>query len=212
MLVVALTAMRGAREALAMTSPALLLSNAHRAWMFRRTIDRKVASAFAMGAIPGALVGGLAVPSIPPRALSVLLVVSTISALARSRGLFQLRARASTIAPAGTVIGALAATSGGAGMLVGPLYLSLGLSGAAYVGTVAISGVALHIGRVIGYGAVGLLSASLVPDALTLLAGLVAGNAVARRLRTRFTSESEARIELASLTLATVLAVFGVAR
>ena len=97
-------------------------------------------------------------------------------------------------------------------MLVGPLYLSLGLTGAAYVGTVAISGVALHLGRLVGYGAGGLLSASLLPDAAALLVGLIAGNGFARVLRTRLTPETESRIELASLSIATLLAVIGIAR
>lgn len=211
-LLIALSVTRGPREALVVTAPALLFSNLHRAWLLRRSIDPRIAGAFAIGAIPGAILGGLVVPAIPSRWLSGLLVATTLLALARSRGLVSFRARPVAVAPLGAGIGALAATSGGAGMLVGPLYLSLGLRGVAYVGTVAISAVALHIGRVVGYGASGILSAAEIPDALTLLAGLVVGNLLAHRLRAHVSPETESRIELASLSLATLLAVFGVAR
>lgn len=212
MLVIALSVLKSAREALVVTTPALLLSNLHRAWLLRAAIDRRTAAAFALGAVPFAIVGGLVVPAIPERALSILLVASTLLVLARSRGLVTIRAHRGMVAPAGAAIGALAATAGGAGMLVGPLYLSLGLSGVAYVGTVAISAVALHLGRVVGYGVSGVLTIADLPSAAALLAGLILGNLVAHRLRGRLSPAAEGRIEVASLSLATILAVLGVAR
>ena len=212
LLVVVLSVLRDAHEALAVTTPALFFSNGHRAWLFRRHIDRGVARAFALGAIPGAIVGGWVVPALPGRALSAILVFSTLLALARSRGFLRLRAHPAFLTPAGVGIGALTATSGGAGMLVGPLYLSVGLSGTVYMATVAISGTALHLGRIIGYAAGGMFGRALLPSAVALLVGLVAGNFAGKYVRAGVSKENEVRIELGALCVATLLAVLGVVR
>jgi uncharacterized protein len=212
LLVVVLSATRGPKEALAVTSPALLFSNIHRAWIFRKDIDRRIAKAFGLGAFPGAIVGGFFVPALPPRVLSALLVGSTVLVLLRARGILKVSPHRRAITPLGLSIGALTATSGGAGMLVGPLYLSLGLTGAAYAGTVAVAGVSMHLGRLVGYGVGGMLDKALLPDASSLLAGLVIGNVLARRVRARLSHKTEVRIEIVSLSLATALAVLGLAR
>src|SRR5688500_15046582 len=83
LLVVTLSAWKGPHFALAVTTPALLLSNLHRAYLFRRVLDTKVAKAFALGAIPGAFAAGWLVPRLPEAALHGVLVAATSLTLAR---------------------------------------------------------------------------------------------------------------------------------
>lgn len=97
-------------------------------------------------------------------------------------------------------------------MLVGPLYLSLGLSGTAYVATVAVSGVAMHLGRMLGYAAGGMFTREILPTAFVLMLGLVGGNLIGKHIRAAVSKETEVRIELGALCVATVLAVLGVVR
>ncbi|MBC8067982.1 MAG: hypothetical protein IAG13_06575, partial [Deltaproteobacteria bacterium] len=108
------------------------------------------------------------------------------------------------------VIGALTATSGGAGMLIAPLVLSTGLTGARYVATVALCAIAMHVGRVIGYGTVGLLSSEQLPIIATLLVGLVIGNLLGRRLRGSISAGVEKRVELVALVVANLAALANV--
>ena len=53
--------------AVAHTAPALLLANAHRAFLYRESLDRKVAGAFILGTVPAALVGSLVADQVQAR-------------------------------------------------------------------------------------------------------------------------------------------------
>ncbi len=203
--------LRGPHEALAITSPALLVSNLHRTLMFRKSVDRRVAALLSSGAIPGAVLGGLLLPALPSMLVTSLLVVTTGLALLRSRGLLNVSPGRNSLVAAGSGIGALAATSGGAGFLVAPVVMSTGLKGLPYVATVSCCAVALHIGRVAGYGMSGLLAASLLPMIAALLVGLVTGNLIAARYRDRIPTAVETKIELGALVTTAILALVGVA-
>lgn len=212
LLVAVLVALRGPHVALAVTTPALFASNGHRAWLFRRVLDWRVAGLFALGAVPSAALVGYFVPALPGWVLAAILVFATLLTLARSAGWIDLRPKRAVIASAGAGIGALAATAGGAGALTAPLFLSAGLTGTAYVGTVALAAVALHAGRLLGYGSGGLLHADLVPAMLVLLAGLLVGNLAGKRLRTRIDATLEKRVEVGALVVCTALAIVGIGR
>lgn len=203
--------LRGPHEALAITSPALLVSNLQRTFMFRHAVDRRVAALLSSGAIPGAILGGLLLPRLPSLIVTLLLVATTGLALLRSQGLLTIAPGRKSLVAAGTGIGALAATSGGAGFLVAPVVMSTGLKGLPYVATVSCCAVALHIGRVAGYGMSGLLVVSLLPMIGALLAGLVLGNLVAARYRDRIPTAVQAKIELGALVTTAILALAGVA-
>ena len=59
LLLIACSMLDGPHAALAMTAPALLCGNAHRAWLHRRTIDWPIALRLIVGGLPGAIIGGL---------------------------------------------------------------------------------------------------------------------------------------------------------
>lgn len=212
MLVVVLSLLHDPRYALAVTAPALLVSNGHRAWMFRRSLDARVALAFAIGLVPGALAGGVVLPALPTWALQGLLVTMTALALARARGLWSWKPDPRAMAPIGLGIGAVAATTGGAALLVGPVLMSAGLRGERFVATVALAGVSLHAGRVAGYAISGLVGMHIAPQIAVLLAGLLVGNVVGKRTRRSFPDGVETKVELGALVVCTTLAVVGLAR
>ncbi len=116
-----------------------------------------------------------------------------------------------SLVAAGSGIGALAATSGGAGFLVAPVVMSTGLRGLPFVATVSCRAVALHLGRVAGYGISGLLVPGLLPMIGALLVGLLAGNLVAARYRRHMPPKLEGRIEVGALIATALLALAGVA-
>lgn len=212
LLQVALSLVLGPRVALAVTAPALLVGNLHRALHYRAHIDRAVARSFVIGALPGSLVGGLAAVVIPPAAMHALMLAMASLAVARHVGLWQWKPTAALMIPASAGIGMVSATSGGAGLLVSPLMLSTGLTGERYVSTVAVAAVSMHAGRLVAYGAGGLVSAQTLAYAAVLTVAILAGNVLGARARKHIAASAAPRVELGVLGVATALAVAGVAR
>lgn len=197
------------KVALAATAPALLLGNVHRTWLFRADLDRTVARRFALGALPGSLIGGSLLGHVPNRWLAGLMVTTTGLAIVRLCGVRLPTLRAGAVVPAGFGIGALSATAGGAGVLTAPLLLSLGLKGSGYLATAAAASVAMHLGRLVSYGATGLFSPMVLRLAALLTIAVLAGNGVGKRLRPHLAPRSATRLEAAVLVGATLLAVAG---
>lgn len=212
-LLIVCTALRGPHAALAMTAPALLLGNLHRAWLYRRTIDRPIAMRMTLGGLPGALAGGLVAGAMPERIFDVILVGTTALAIAKALGFIRFSVPRGALAPAGFGIGAMTGTAGGAGVLLAPVLLSSGLSGATYVGTASVVAVVTHIGRVAAYGTVGLFSGPEGGGARTLIAALAlalaifGGNALAERVRPRLSTRACVRLEYAVLVICVALSV-----
>jgi hypothetical protein len=229
LLVLALSFARTPQEALALTSPALLLGGLHRLYLHRREVDRRIAIAFSVGAFPGSLLGGALVPALPAGALRALLVVATVlgvgRALQRGRGAAPRSTAApaghprgaprgpatAALIPAGFGISALAGTTGSAGLLLGPLLISSGLTGGAYVGTSAAASVSMHLGRILAYGAGGLITPATLSAAAVLTAAIVAGNLLGERVRRHVGAELGARIEIGVLMACVALALGGMA-
>lgn len=199
-------------RALACTAPALLAGNLHRVWLFRSAVDRPRLTAFAAGAVPGAVLGGLFAVALDARVIhGILLATATLSIL-RSALRVRWRVPTPSLVPAGALIGALTGTAGGAGLLVSPILLAAGLSGTAYVATVAGCAVAMHAGRIVGYAAGGLFTAELLAlSGLTTLA-ILAGNLLGKRLRAALERLPENLLEHAVLVTCVAVAVLGVGR
>jgi len=199
--------------ALATTAPAMLISGLHRMWMLRTEVDRSIAKGFAYGAIPGSFLGGLVVTKAPDAFLRWLMLGMTAVAMVRGLKLYEWRPRAWAMVPAGVGIGAISATAGGAGLLVGPLFISAGLTGKRFVATIAAAAVALHVGRIFAYGLGGLVTQETLLRGAVLTVSLMVGNVVGLRLRDRVLNDARAqRLELAALVVCVGLSVFGVGR
>jgi uncharacterized membrane protein YfcA len=209
LLVLALSLVHSPAEALAMTSPALLVGNLHRLALGWSAVDRRVARAFVCGALPGSALGGALAVSLPAGLLQVLLVVSTGLAVGQASGRLSFRPGAGALVPAGLGVGMLAATTGSGGLLVSPLLLATGLRGAVYVATGAASAVALHVGRIAGYGLGGLVTRETLAASLVLAAAILLGNGVGQRVRGRLDPRLSTRIEFGVLIVCVALALAG---
>lgn len=212
LLVLTLSFLLGPAAALASTAPALLLGNIHRFTLFRRDIDARVAYAYAIGAVPGSIAGGLVVVALPDKVIHVLMAAMAVLAVLRSRGVFRYRLSSAWMIPAGFGIGALAATTGGAGLLAGPLFMAAGLKGDAYIATSAAAAAAMHAGRIIAYGAGGLFTLEIAVIAAVLAAAILAGNREGLRIRRRLDEGTPERIELGALVGCVTLSIASLGR
>jgi hypothetical protein len=213
LLLLGLSVVWGPAAALASTAPAMLVGNMHRLWMMRAEVDRPIAKAFAWGAVPGSFVGGLLAAWMPEGVLRWLMLGMTAAAVGRAFDLWSWRPRASAMGPAGAGIGALSATAGGAGLLVGPLLMAAGLSGKRFVATVAAAAVALHAGRVVAYGLGGMMTGETAMRAAVLTVAVMGGNQIGLWVRDRILNDERAhRLELGALVVCVGLSVIGVGR
>lgn len=211
LLLLALSLLIGPHAALATTAPALLVSNAHRLYLFRKSLNRRVAALFALGALPGSLAGGAVAAWVSPGWVKGAMVATTLLALGQRAGWWKARPPAALVAPAGAVIGAVAATAGGAGTLVAPVLMAAGLSGDAYVAGTAAAGVSMHTGRVLAYGFTGLVNPTTAAWSALLVVALLVGNALGQRLRAATSPRALERVEIATLLACAALALAGAA-
>jgi uncharacterized membrane protein YfcA len=211
LLLLALATATSPLHALAVTAPALLLGNLHRVVLYRRELEPRTAGALVLGAVPGSVIGGLLATQLPETVLRLLMVALAGLAIARAAGWLRWTPPAVASAPVGFVTGLITATSRGAGVLVAPFLLARGLRGAAYVGTMACGAVAMHAGRMVAYGAGGVLDARVVLQGAALAVAILGGNLVGDRVRRALGARAQGRVQLAVLLTTAALAVGGLA-
>jgi len=201
----------GPHAALAITAPALLIGNLHRAVLFRKFIDRRVAALMIAGALPGAFVGGLLAGAVPAWALHVFLVVLTLLAIARALRWLSFDVPRWALGPSGFVIGGMTGTAGGAGVLFAPVLLSAGLRGAAFVATTSIIAVATHVGRVVAYASNGFFTRDLALSTFIVAVAITVGNALGERTRKRLSQVATTRLEYGVLVVCVGVSLLGFA-
>jgi uncharacterized membrane protein YfcA len=211
-LLLALGALGSPHEALALSSPALLLGNLHRAILYRRDAVWGIALRLAAGAVPAAIVGGAFAGRTPAIVIDAVLVALTAFAILRALGKISFTVPIRAFPFAGALVGLLTGTSGGAGVMISPLLLSTGLTGKRFVATTACVAFAIHVGRVLAYAKTGLVEAHQLGGIAVVAIAIFAGNALATRAR-RFISERACtRLEYGTLTVCVALSVLGLSR
>ncbi|MEM6926565.1 MAG: TSUP family transporter [Myxococcota bacterium] len=212
LLVLALQALEGDPViAMAIASPALLLGNGHRAWLYRAHFPggREFATPWLVACGIGAMLGGLGAVAVPPIVLKVGMALAAVYAVGRQIGWVPAVQRPRAVAAAGIVVG-LASTTGGAGLLAAPFLMSLGLSGHGYLAMLSISAVTMHASRIVSFGALGAIEASHVLLAGGLAIGIAAGNAAGKHFRTRLSEDTVTRLQSVAMIAMIVLALVGV--
>ncbi|MCK6524035.1 sulfite exporter TauE/SafE family protein [Myxococcota bacterium] len=206
-----LSAVEGPKAALAISAAALLVGNTHRLFMLRDKLDAGTALRVVCGAFPGAILGGLTAAWLSDRALSLL--IASVVGLALVRPLLKDAPIVPrwALAPAGLGIGVLTGNAGGSGLLVAPLLLSAGLSGARYIATSAAVAVAMHSGRLGAYVSEGMMNPERALDAAILAVGLPLGNLLGERLSHHLSDRRSAQINYGAMALCGALALFGIA-
>ena len=195
--------------ALVITGPALLVGNLHRVVLYRRHIRRPLAWRFALGAAPGALVGGFLAVGIPELVLRIAMVALAVAAVGKVLSGWSIKPSPGALIPGGAAVGFVTATSGGGGLIAGPLWLASGLSGRTYVGTAAVGAAAVHVARMTGYGAGGVLDPGALQLGLLGAACITLGNLVGDRARRLVPEPWVPRLEVGVVLSGLALALVG---
>ena len=148
----AIVAVFGIREAIPILTVAQLIGNASRVWFNRRELDWRVVGWFALGAVPFALLGGFLFAKAPLTVLTrllgafLLLVVVWRHTRPKPKSF-----PVASFAGIGAGASFLSALLGSVGPIMAPFFLAYGLVKGAYIGTEALSTVVMHIVKLIAY-------------------------------------------------------------
>jgi uncharacterized membrane protein YfcA len=186
-LIPALVAVFGVRDAIPILTVAQLIGNGSRVWFNRRELALPVVAWFALGAVPLALVGG------------VLFATAPLGALTRLVGVFLLvmvvwrhvprapawRPGVRAFAGIGAAFSFLSALIGSVGPLMAPFFLAHGLVKGAYIGTEALATVVMHVTKLAAYQGMAILTLRAVVAGLALGPIMIAGSYVGKRMLDR---------------------------
>lgn len=208
----ALVAAFGVREAVPILTVAQLIGNGARVWFNRGELDGRVVGWFALGGVPMALAGGYLFARAPSGALTrllgaflLLIVVWRHVRPSRSR---------SFPAPAFVAVGAggslLSALLGSVGPLMAPFFLAYGLVKGAYIGTEALSTVIMHVTKLVAYQQTSVLSVAGATIGLALSPVMILGSFIGKRVVDRLPGHVfVAVIELVLLTAGSLFLIRG---
>lgn len=180
----ALVALFGVRDAIPILTVAQLIGNASRVWFNRGELNLAVVGWFALGGIPAALLGGLLFATAPlsalTRILGAFLLFVVIWRHWHLRPLPRIPLRGFAIL--GAVSSFLSALLGSVGPFMAPFFLAFGLVKGAYIGTEALSTVVMHVTKLVAYGNASLLSGGSVAIGLALGPIMVGGSFIGKRI------------------------------
>lgn len=180
----ALVAVFGIRDAIPILTVAQLIGNGARVWFNRGELAWRVVGWFALGGVPLALVGGYLFAAAPLPALTRLLGAFLLLIVAW-RHIRPWRARpfpASAFTGIGAGSSLLSALLGSVGPLMAPFFLAYGLAKGAYIGTEAMCTVVMHVTKLIAYRQTAVLTGSDLLDGFMLSPLMIAGSYLGKRV------------------------------
>jgi len=182
----ALVALFGIREAVPILTVAQLIGNASRVWFNRAEVNWRVVGWFALGTVPFALLGGFLFAKAPLAALTRLLGAFLLLVVVWRH--LRPKPKSFPVASfAGIGAGAsfLSALLGSVGPIMAPFFLAYGLVKGAYIGTEALSTVVMHIVKLVAYRQTAVLTLSGALIGLGLGPVMILGSFLGKRILNR---------------------------
>jgi uncharacterized membrane protein YfcA len=177
------TALFGLRAAVPILTLTQLSSNGFRVALNRRELRWRLIGWFALGAIPGAVGGGLLLARAPLAPLERLLGAFLIGVVVwRRLRRWPRRPADPAFAAVGAASGLGSALLGSVGPLTAPFFLAAGLTRSAYIGTEAAGALTVHLTKIATYGAGDLLTSPVLLHGIALTPATLLGAWVGRRI------------------------------
>ena len=142
----------------------MLFNHIARVSAFRREVNWRIARRVMLSALPLTVLGAMFYAVLPARAIAIVLGLFVLVFVPGRR---LLGASAWQLSPLGLtgvggIFGFISGTAFGAGMILIPVLLGMGLSGAALVGTDAVIGLAILVVKAITFGSLSVLNTDTV--------------------------------------------------
>ncbi len=163
-LAAALTTVTGPKAVVPLIAVYALFANLGRVYIYRKDIHWNFVIRFILASLPGLWLGAQFLKWVPETYLMLLFGLLLIGALPLRRRLKQIQSEPhwGTLAAIGFIFGAVSGTAVGSGMFVIAALNTIGLHGAALLGTDAAIGIANSASRIITFAALGLLDRGTV--------------------------------------------------
>ena len=164
LLAVALSPIVGIQALIPIMTVTMLINHIARVGAFRRNISWVIAGRVMVTALPLTVLGASVYAALPPRAVALVLGLFVLVFVPARRllGDSAWRLGASGLMGVGGLFGFISGTAMGAGMILIPVLLGMGLSGGALVGTDAVIGLAVLVVKAITFGTLAVLNTELV--------------------------------------------------
>lgn len=172
----------GVQNVVPVLSFGMLMTNAHRLWLYRRHADLKLIGAVLVTVVPAVVIGTSIYLALPPQVIPI--VLGSFLLLSIPIGRFFARRKLQLgpvgVSVAGGVFGIISGTTPGAGMLMVPVLLGAGLVGEAFLATDASISVAVNLTKAVIFNRLDSLPVDLLAIGLVIGACTVPGNYAAR--------------------------------
>ena len=174
----------GPRVAVPVMAIASVFGNVGRVIAWWREIRWRPVLAYALTAVPGAVLGAHTLLTIPPVVVDVCLAAFFLAMIPVRRLLrrSRFRVRLWHMAVAGTVVGFLTGLVLSTGPLSVPVFTGYGLTGGAFLGSEAASSVLVYAGKLATFGGAGVLTPAVLTRGLAIGLALLIGSMLAKRI------------------------------
>lgn len=172
-----ITPIVGPKAVIPMISATMLITNASRVWFLRSSLDLGTALTVVAVAVPAAALGAMVYVRLESNLIQALLGVMLLLTVPTRRWIAARKitpGTASKLAIGGTY-GFLSAIIIGAGMLIIPLLMGVGLAGAALLATDAAIASLVGLGRVVFFGALDALTLPMLVVAVIMGVSMIPG-------------------------------------
>jgi uncharacterized protein len=180
----ALVAVFGVRDAIPILTVAQLIGNGARVWFNRREVNWRVVGWFSLGAVPFGFLGGYLFATAPlsalTRFLGGFLLFVVLWRHLRRRELAKPPLKSFAAIGAGATF--LSALLGSVGPIMAPFFLAFGLVKGAYIGTEAMATVVMHLTKLIAYRQASVLQGRAIVAGLALGPIMVLGSYVGKKI------------------------------
>ncbi|HEX6118960.1 MAG TPA: sulfite exporter TauE/SafE family protein [Dongiaceae bacterium] len=203
-----LASILGVQHVVPVMSFAMLITNVHRLTLYRRHADLKLIGLVLLTIVPAVVLGTTIYLGLPPHMISI--VLGSFLLLSIPVGRFfarrKLRLGPAGLSLAGGCLGIISGTTPGAGMLMVPVLLGVGLVGEAFLATDASISIAVNLTKAVIFNRLGGLPLGLLGIGLVIGVCTVPGNYAARWILRRtlvrlHTRQLEAVVLIGGLSL-----------
>jgi uncharacterized membrane protein YfcA len=183
MIMPALVLVFGPREAVPVMAVASVLANASRIAAWWNELDWRAVGAYSVTAVPAAALGAATLLVLPMRAVEMVLGAFFILMIPAGRWMarrdWHMRLRHLSLV--GAAVGFLTGIIASTGPINAPFFLAYGLVKGAYVGTEAMSSLAVYVAKAITFRSLDALPTETLVKGLITGSSLMAGAFVAKR-------------------------------